>query len=100
MPLADAQALVLALGPYCKRTLLERCVGPDKFDEPDEDKFALWQLADELATGADKLVLEAFTVAVDGRGGRPSEMQVAVSVALRAAASQRLKIALECFESH
>ncbi len=65
---------------------------------PPADDFADWQLADELANWAEALARDAFTVAADGQGLHPSDMQIEVSQALRKTAKLRLKKALKGFQ--
>jgi hypothetical protein len=61
-------------------------------------EFALWQLADDVANSAEQTARDAFTVSSDGKGLRPSEIQLEVSRALRKTARLRLKAALQSLE--
>lgn len=62
------------------------------------DAFLNWQLADELASAAERIVCDAFTSLAGGDGLRPSDIQMKVALNLRRTASSRLKSALAHFE--
>ncbi|MDB5872960.1 MAG: hypothetical protein JWQ07_2402 [Ramlibacter sp.] len=62
------------------------------------DAFLDWQLADELASSAERTVCDAFTSLARGSGLRPSDIQMKVARSLRKAATTRLKSALAHFE--
>lgn len=66
--------------------------------ESPSDFFAAWQLADELAGCAERLVCDAFSASANGHGTSPSLVQLEVARKLRVAATDRLRIALEAFE--
>ena len=62
------------------------------------DLFLDWQLADELASAAEKLVVDGFTSLMSGAGLHPSDIQMQVALSLRSTATARLKRALAQFE--
>ncbi len=57
-------------------------------------RFEDWQLADELASCAERRVCDEFTALVDGTGPGPTTLQLEVSHALRLAARRLLTAAL------
>jgi hypothetical protein len=59
------------------------------------DRFEIWQLADELASAAERIVCDAFTNSVNGVGKRPTQLQLDVSHALRISAKRMLIAATE-----
>lgn len=96
VPLADAQALALALvGVRCTASSIG-CMSPDV----PSSRFEDWQLADELASCAERCVCDAFSASVDGRGPGPTAVQLDVCRALRLAARRLLSAALRDLPSN
>ena len=61
--------------------------------ETPSDRFENWQLADEMASSAERAVCDAFTACANGVGLRPSDLQLEVSHALRIKAQRLLSAA-------
>lgn len=57
-------------------------------------RFEDWQLADELASSAERCVCDEFAASVNGTGTGPTLLQLEVSHTLRRAARRRLAAAL------
>lgn len=62
------------------------------------DAFELWQIADELANSAERIVCDAFTASTHGIGLPPSGIQLEVAHALRKTSKLKLKAAMEGLE--
>jgi len=58
------------------------------------NRFANWQLADELASCAERCVSDAFAASAKGAGPSPTPLQLDVSHRLRLAAKRLLTEAL------
>lgn len=58
-------------------------------------RFEDWQLADYLASCAERCVCDAFTSSVTGTGPRPTGLQLEISHALRIEAKRLLIVALK-----
>jgi hypothetical protein len=57
-------------------------------------RFEDWQLADELASSAERCVYDEFTASMNGTAPGPTPLQLEVTHTLRLAARQRLTAAL------
>ncbi|NPC58701.1 hypothetical protein [Caenimonas soli] len=71
---------------------------PPRTSVSSSDAFELWQLADELANSAERIVCDAFTASTHGIGRPPSDIQLDVAHALRKTSKLKLKAALEGLE--
>lgn len=77
---------------------LQLTKNPPRTSDRSSDEFEVWQMADELANAAERIVCDAFTASTHGIGPPPSDIQLEVAHALRKTSKLKLRAALEGLE--